>query len=179
MAPWIPTARHPLHKLLGSRALSAPRHLLASIHHRLILAARRSPLSRGTRGSVTRGMATASGCGRASRPPDCQDTFLAALDCASRMEPVKNAKPGATLDFTSFAHTDIATQVGLKFSGTKLFAFSDVLSLHYRDRVPSCLRILSIPGAASCKKAVSKILLFSVEHSLIEATRAHPPATDV
>ncbi|EJD32256.1 hypothetical protein AURDEDRAFT_178700 [Auricularia subglabra TFB-10046 SS5] len=58
-------------------------------------------------------------------------------------------------------------------------SLSDVLSLHYRDRIPSRSCIPFVPGATSCNKAVAYILLFSVEHSPIEAPRAHAPATDV
>ncbi|EJD45269.1 hypothetical protein AURDEDRAFT_165819 [Auricularia subglabra TFB-10046 SS5] len=109
------------------------------------------------------------------------DPFLAAVDCATHIERVLNVRPGATSVVAFFAvRADIVTDAGLTFSGR--FRFSDVLSLHYRDRVLSCARSLPITNAASSSAAVASTAQFSaqfsVEHCPNEVPRTHPPATD-
>ncbi|EJD37441.1 hypothetical protein AURDEDRAFT_173516 [Auricularia subglabra TFB-10046 SS5] len=109
------------------------------------------------------------------------DPFLAAVDCATHIERVLNVRPGATSVVAFFAvRADIVTDAGLTFSGR--FCFSDVLSLHYRDRVLSCARSLPVTNAASSSAVVASTAQFSaqfsVEHCPNEVPRTHPPATD-
>ncbi|EJD33785.1 hypothetical protein AURDEDRAFT_177141 [Auricularia subglabra TFB-10046 SS5] len=162
-APLIPTARHPLPRLLGSTvAVKAPRHLLAGI-------TQASPSRRASKAEPSRG-----------------NPLLAAVDCAPHLEPVQNVKPGATSEITFFAvRRAWPRRVGVRLQPVpapghrdtrrlevqRPFHFSDVLSLHYQDRVPSHPYIHSVPDASSCNEAVAYILQFSVERSPIMAPR--------
>ncbi|EJD33085.1 hypothetical protein AURDEDRAFT_177830 [Auricularia subglabra TFB-10046 SS5] len=111
--------------------------------------------------------------------------FLAAVDCAPHDVPVQSVKPGqprrllfspsgeharasSGCDRNRCQRPDIRTHEGMKFKGSPR-CFSDVLSLHYRDKIPSRPSILFIPNAASCNTAVAYISYLSIQRPSIEA----------